>query len=63
MPYKTPEGHIRLWTYLPEALAVELRRLAGVHRRRLPQELQVAVEEYLAREAGIWDEDRGGSVA
>ena len=50
MPYRTPEGNIRLWTYLPDALVVELRRLAVAHRRRLPQEVQVAVEEYLARQ-------------
>ena len=49
MPYKTPDGNIRLWTYLPERLVIALRRLAVAHRRRLPQEVQVAVEEYLAR--------------
>ena len=50
MPYKTPEGHTRIWTYLPDATIRELRRWAIEHRRRLSQELQVAVEEYLARQ-------------
>lgn len=50
MPYQTPTGDERVWTYLPSTLVWELRRLAVEHRRRLPQELQVAVEEYIARQ-------------
>ena len=50
MPYQTLEGDERLWTYLPRALIEELRRLAVKHRRRLPQEVRVAVEEYVARQ-------------
>ena len=50
MPYQTPEGDERLWTYLPRALIEELRRLAVTHRRQLPQEVRVAVEEYVARQ-------------
>ena len=50
MAYRTPEGNARFWTYLPEAVVWELRRLAVAHRRRLAQEVQVAIEEYLARQ-------------
>ena len=50
MPSQAPEGDERLWTYLPRALIEELRRLAVTHRRRLPQEVRVAVEEYVARQ-------------
>lgn len=63
MPYRTPEGDERLWTYLPRALIGELRRLAVAHRRRLPQELQVAVEEYVARQEAAKRRGKDGGRA
>ena len=38
MPYQTPEGYERLWTYLPSPLVAQLGRLALRHRRKLAQE-------------------------
>lgn len=59
MSYQTPEGDERIWTYLPSALIWELRRVAAVHRRRLPQEFRVAIEEYLERQRGTSQRQEG----
>ena len=48
--YKTPAGRVRVWTYLPEEVVRQLKAVAARHRRRLPEELALAVEQYVERE-------------
>jgi len=50
MSYKTPSGKVRVWSYLSERVWSRLGELAGLHRRRLPEEFSIAVEEYVERE-------------
>ncbi len=50
MSYKTPEGRVRVWTSLPEEVGRRLQAVAARHRRRLPEEVALAVEQYVERE-------------
>lgn len=50
MPYNSPRGYKRVWTYLLLPYRDAMRVLAVRHRRYLWQEIGVAIEQYVERE-------------